>query len=884
MKAFFHFTVPLLALITMVACAELEVSEEANDSINNGILHELSITGKDYIFDGETRSSVTIGEDGASFAWAEDDVIGIFPDKGDQVSFEMDEGAGTQTATFSGGGWALKSSAKYAAYYPHVYENRDMTKIPVSYVGQTQNDNANTDHIGAYDFMAAGVSTPENGAVAFDMQHLGALVQLAITVPEPSTLTKVVLTSSTEFTETGTIDLTADTPAITAVTQSNTFEIALDNVTTTETNENVVVYFIVAPVDLTDSELTMTVHFADESTCEVELTGKNLQAGKAYRLFAELKETIPNNQIWYTSSDGNVVNPTYENAFGANIKSNIYKNGKGIITFDSEVTSIGEYAFEYNSTLTNIVIPKSVTTIGEGAFFCCNSLLEFTIPSGVIEIGAKILYMCNALISIVVDKENTIFDSRNNCNAIIETETNTLICGCCNSVIPDNVTKIHDYAFARKQDLISIIIPSSVTSVGEEAFCECTSLTNIEFSNGLITIGTNAFRDCPITIIDIPNSVTHIGDFAFGNCPLTNVTLPNNLQVIGQYAFMGCAELTTVKVKAAAPPSMSNNAFKWGNSNLVIHVPAGSLEAYKAADYWKDLNIIEDSIPNNQIWYTSSDGNVVDFTGSNVSNIYSNGRGVITFDNEVTVIGNNFNASTTLTSVTLPNSVTSISSNAFKDCTSLQNINIHNNIKSIGNQAFRNTSITKIELPYGLTFLGDAFNNCKTLQEATLPNDLTAIPSQLFYGCSSLSKVNIPEKVTTIGQSAFYGCSSLSTITIPNSVTTIQSFAFAATGIIDFTFPNKITTITARSVYNCPSLESITIPSSVTTIEYAAFFANDALKTVRIYATNPPTITNGSAIFNGNVHTTCVLEVPKGYTTTYYNATGWAFSNITEIQ
>ena len=289
MKAFFHFTAPLLALVAMVACTELEVSEEANDSINNGILQELSITGKDFQFEEVTRSSVTIGESGASFTWDEDDVIGIFPDKGDQVSFAMDEGAGTQTATFSGGGWALKSSAKYAAYYPHVYENRDMTNIPVSYVGQTQNGNANTDHIGAYDFMAAGVSTPENGAVAFDMQHLGALVQLTITVPEPSTLTKVVLTSSTEFTETGTIDLKADIPAITAKTQSNTLEIALNNVVTTETNEKVIVYFMTAPVDLTNSELTATTHYADETNSEIDLTKKNLQPGKAYRFTEDVK-------------------------------------------------------------------------------------------------------------------------------------------------------------------------------------------------------------------------------------------------------------------------------------------------------------------------------------------------------------------------------------------------------------------------------------------------------------------------------------------------------------------------------------------------------------------------------------------------------------------
>ena len=288
MKALFHFTAPLLALITMIACTELEVSENPQNS-NNELLQKLSITGKDFIFDGETRSAVTIGDGGASFTWDEDDVIGIFPDKGDQVSFAMNEGAGTQTATFSGGGWALKSSSTYAAYYPHVYENRDMAQIPVSYVGQAQNGNANTDHIGAYDFMAAGVSTPENGAVAFDMQHLGALVQLTITVPEPSTLSKVVLNSTTELTETGTIDLTAGTPVITAVTQSHTFEIALNELTTTEAKEKVMVYFMTAPVDLTDSELTATIHFADESTCEIELSGKNFEAGKAYRFAAEVK-------------------------------------------------------------------------------------------------------------------------------------------------------------------------------------------------------------------------------------------------------------------------------------------------------------------------------------------------------------------------------------------------------------------------------------------------------------------------------------------------------------------------------------------------------------------------------------------------------------------
>ena len=287
MKAINHIKASLLALAAVVACTEFDSIDKTHDSDDNAMLQELSVTVRDFHFDDETRSSVTIGEGGASFAWGEDDVIGIFPDTGDQVSFAMQAGAGTQTATFSGGGWALKSSAKYAAYYPHVYANRDLTTIPVSYVGQFQNGNADTGHIGAYDFMAASFSTPENGAVAFEMQHLGALVQLTITVPAPSTLTELMLNSSVEFTQTGTIDLTAETPSIASDTKSSTLKVDLYNVTTTEVNQTVVVYFMTAPVDLTDAVLTATVRFYDETMYEFAIKGKNLQAGKAYRLAEE---------------------------------------------------------------------------------------------------------------------------------------------------------------------------------------------------------------------------------------------------------------------------------------------------------------------------------------------------------------------------------------------------------------------------------------------------------------------------------------------------------------------------------------------------------------------------------------------------------------------
>ena len=286
MKKFITKVTVLLSLLTVVGCSEEALIENTPFSNNDGTIKEICITGKNFLIDSETRSSVSITESGASFTWDEDDVIGIFPNEGDQVSFAMSEGAGTQTATFSGGGWALKSSATYAAYYPHVYENRDMTKIPVSYLGQTQNGNNNTAHIGTYDFMAASVATPSNGVVAFDMQHLGCLVQLKITMPEKKTLSSVTLSADEEiFVEKGYIDLSVATPSIVPTQTTSSLKLDLKNVTTTAANEDVVINFMMAPVDISGKTLTIRI-----GNAEAKVNGKNFEKGKAYQLVAQLVE------------------------------------------------------------------------------------------------------------------------------------------------------------------------------------------------------------------------------------------------------------------------------------------------------------------------------------------------------------------------------------------------------------------------------------------------------------------------------------------------------------------------------------------------------------------------------------------------------------------
>ena len=230
----------------------------------------------------------------------------------------------------------------------------------------------------------------------------------------------------------------------------------------------------------------------------------------------------------------------------------------------------------YKSTLVSAEIGTLCTSIGQYAFLYCVNLTSINIPNSVTSISKDAFGYCVSLTSIVVDSNNTTYDSRNNCNAIIETSTNKLIIGCKNTVISDTVTSIGDDAFHNCLGLTSITIPNSVTSIGDSAFSTCSNLTSITIPNSVTSIGYNAFNGCiGLTSITIPNSVTSIGNYAFNGCKgLTSITIPDSVTTIGNYAFEGCDGLTSVTIGSSVT-SIDDGAFEGCDGLTSVTIGSG---------------------------------------------------------------------------------------------------------------------------------------------------------------------------------------------------------------------------------------------------------------------------------------------------------------------
>ena len=246
------------------------------------------------------------------------------------------------------------------------------------------------------------------------------------------------------------------------------------------------------------------------------------------------------------------------------IESNTFMNCTDLtsVTIPNSVTTIGSGAFSGCSGMTSVTIPNSISSIGNSAFIGCSGLISITIPKSVTSIGSNPFADCRSLRSISVESGNTMYDSREKCNAIIETSSNNLICGCKNTIIPNGVTSIGDCAFSGCSGLTSVAIPNSVTSIGRSAFSGCSGLTSVTIPNNVTSIEYSVFSGCSgMTSVIIPNNVTTINTWAFKGCSsLTSVTIPNSVTSIGYCAFEKCKSLTSIIVPKSVT-DINVNAF-----------------------------------------------------------------------------------------------------------------------------------------------------------------------------------------------------------------------------------------------------------------------------------------------------------------------------------
>lgn len=288
------------------------------------------------------------------------------------------------------------------------------------------------------------------------------------------------------------------------------------------------------------------------------------------------------------------------------VQNDYYNNETG----EYELITSSNYPwYEFITDIEEVQIGEGVTRIGNHSFYKLKSLQNIKISKSVTSLGYEIINGCIRLSNIVVESENPIYDSRDDCNAIIETETNTLLFGCKNTTIPNSVTSIGSSAFSGCTSLTSIIIPNSVTSIGECAFGG-SGLTSITIPNSVTILEIQAFRNCTdLTSVKIGDNIKTIRLMTFFWCTnLANLTIGRNVTNIESWAFENCIGLKSIQCLNPTPPSCSNECFMNVDFTTPLYVPKGSVLKYKAANVWRNFVVIREIDDNNDIYLSINDG------------------------------------------------------------------------------------------------------------------------------------------------------------------------------------------------------------------------------------------------------------------------------------
>lgn len=592
--------------------------------------------------------------------------------------------------------------------------------------------------------------------------------------------------------------------------------------------------------------------------------------------------TIQDNQIWYTTNSGGTVSP--QNM--PSVESNIYVNGKGIITFSQKLTAIETRAFEKCENLVTITLPDCIENIAAEAFNECNSLTKINIPKSTSEIGQEAFCKCLSLKSITIPSS---VDAIGYCafEGCHNLATLTFEGGSDAS----NLTSIDGGAFNNCSALKSLVLPSSLRTLGESAFSNCTSLTTVtlpddlEFVDGAVFSGCSALKEfkgnnvsadgrclihngvmkgfapanltsytlpdsieglcnhlfedfTTITSITLPSSLRYIGEWCFSGCNgLTSITIPERVDNIEAYAFYSCEKLAAVYAKPTDPPALSTEVFGGSRpSTFKIYVAAKNLEIYKSSwSVYKSYIVVDkNSDPIATDWSIAGshcDWDIDQGTQMTISGEYAVANGV-TFvsDSEFKFVANkNWDVNYGVA----PGTTIKLGE-TYQGKASADNIKIAAGTYNI-----------KLSI-YDATFTiekGSVNPNAIITYTSTDGNIVTPYQPDVF-GANIISntyqndqgQIVFDGEVTKVGYDAFNGCTTLASIALPEGVTEIGYRAFrGCSELTGVTLPNSITTF-ADHVFNaCGKLQSIALPKSLKKIGNYAFNNCNSLEFVHVF-------------------------------------------------
>ena len=596
----------------------------------------------------------------------------------------------------------------------------------------------------------------------------------------------------------------------------------------------------------------------------------------------------------------NVKNVTLPNTI-TEIRSKAFADSRCLMSINipNSVTTIGSNAFAHCYRLMNIVIPNSVESIGYQAFFGSGLACDLFIPASVTYIGAEAFVRCGEYTSIAVDSENPKYDSRDNCNAIIETATNNLMVGCSKTVIPNTVATIGTYAFWGLR-FTSIDIPNSVSEIGDDAFGYCYYLEDINLGNSVTYIGKHAFQFSGVKNLVIPNSVTTLSDGSFQDCDsLTDLIIGENVGYIGEEAFYGASNLETVTSLATTPPFAfyySTDIYSSSDAEypIVLRVPGQSIEDYKATYGWdrcKWIIPIEEEFERTSppIIHCLIDDISITQTGCSITieNTDADANAEIfylinhEYDSQVSSLWTQF----------LPG-----------DTIYIPYVKEGNNSYDVRAYAIADGKImshhVKVKFsvpePWYLPDYNTYHDFCVDGIYYTILGDSTvAVSKEMcdhYFSCGILGPgsyegdpcvsysgdVNIPATVqydgkiytvTAIADQAFALCE-LTSITLPNTITEIGAIAFFHSTLPAIVIPASVTRIGNGAFFDCWEISSIDIPASVNEICEGAFAWCFGLNKVVNHRTTPLEIV--PYVFNGVLDSeTATLYVPNNSVETY---------------